>query len=153
LPAKRWVLVCVLTAALLAACGHRGVAGAGEDIDACRGYVEYESLRQPVPTSGHDVLEFADVFLRIMRRVDLGERVLDRDGKHVTPDAEVGRAYATLESSVKVLRDRVRQAQGDGAAIGTAVAELTDSDAFTKADTTIATFYATRCDRGAYRSR
>ena len=145
MPTKRWVLVCVLTAPLLVGCGRRGAEGAGPDLDACGGYVAYEAVRQPVPTDGRDVLEFADVFLRIIRRVDVDDRVLDRDGKHVSPDADVRHAYAALESSVKVLRDRVRQAGGDAAKVNAAVGELTDSEVFVGADTTIARFYATRC--------
>jgi hypothetical protein len=143
----RRIVAFTVIVTLAAGCTQRQ-AGGGEDLDACSGYVEYERLAQPAPTDRQEVLTFADTFLRILRRVQLDERVVDRDDKKVPVDEEVVRAYATLERSVKDLRDRVRDA--DPTQVKAAVAELTDSQAFADADRVIAAFHTGRCSRGRY---
>jgi len=143
----------VVAALLLAGCAERMSEGGGEDTDACGGYAEYESLSQPVPTDSGDVIGFADAFVRILRRVQLDERVTNPDGKLVEVDAKVAEAYGTLEDEVETFRQQVREADGDPAQVKAAVAALTDSEAFAAADRTIAEFYMRHCDRDTYPTR
>lgn len=135
---------------VLAGCGPDRQSGGGEDLDACGGYVEYEALEQPVPDDRRDVSEFADVFLRILSRVELERRVTNADDKVVEVREEVSRAYRALEDSVREFGDHVREGDLDPAGVRTAVAEFAENEAFVAADRTIAEFYTATCSRGNY---
>jgi hypothetical protein len=88
------------------------------------------------------------VFLRILDRVDVEQRIADRDGELVDVPPEVQEAYATLEDSLVRFRDRTRAASSDDGEVRAAVNELADDEAFSEADQVIAEFHQARCARG-----
>ena len=145
--ARRTSAAIVAVALVLAGCGERQTGG-GEEINACVGYVEYEGLAQPSPDEAEEVREFAEVFLRILDRVDPERRIVDRDGELVEVPGEVQQAYRTLEESLQRFRDRTRAASSDADEVRAAVNDLADDEAFSEADQVIAEFHRTTCSRG-----
>lgn len=148
----RCAVAVIAVALLLTGCSKRQEGG-GEDIDACVGYIAYESMAQPSPDDPSEVIDFANVFLRILDRVELDEPVTGPDDETVVVPQDVAEAYDTLEESLKELREEVRTVEGDPQKVRAVVNAFSDNEAFNKADVTIADFHRTKCDRGRYPMR
>ena len=143
----RWLGVVLVGAAVLAgaACGDasRGV-GAGDDVDFCTGYREYDRLHEPHPDKRAEAVTYADAFQRIIDRVDRRQEFENQEKKEIKVAPEVMADLKVMRDELLDLRDELREADDDAEARGLVTA-FTQNRKFREADTRVTSYYRGTC--------
>lgn len=144
---RDWAGVIAVIAAIGgAACGDasKGV-GAGDDVNFCVAYQEYDRLQEPKPESRSEAITYADGFQRILERVDERFEFKNQEGKEIKVSDATMRDVKIMRQELIELRDALRETKGDGQEVRELVTEFSGNTAFREADERVTEYFRTTC--------